>query len=644
MIGAAVRPASQPTVEQLLDERALALVGRARELGALEGLLGGGRAVVAYVHGIPGSGKSALLRGFAAAARGGGATVVQLDGALVEPTERGLAAALAAVAPGGLGTGSERVVLVLDHAERLRLLDDHLRRELIPALPQHVRVVLAARERPGPEWAGTYGDLLLQLPLGTLTGADAEALLAGLGVAAPDARAVNRIARGHPLSLRLAAAALAARPDLPLEEVAAATVVEEIAGLYLAGLDARTRRALDAAALVRRPTRSVLRDMLPGDDAGEAFAALAALPFAELGADGLVLHDTVRDAVDATLRATDPARRRRLRAAAYRHLRAELRTAPPAELWRSTADMLFLIDNPLIRDGFFPASDRGFAIEPAAERDGPAVAAIAERHEPPAAAALLRAWFDAAPEAFRVARDRGGGVAGVMAVCEPGAVPARLRARDPLAAPWREDLRRRPVRRDERVLVTRTLLDRDAGESRSPAQAALWVDAKRAYMALRPHLRRMYVQTRRPDVFAPLLEPLGFAPVEDGVVVLGGVAYVSLVLDFGPRSVDGWLGTLVAGELEIEDEPLIDTARRELVAGGRRIPLTELELALIGRLSADEGRPVSRADLLRDVWGHEWQGGGNVIEVAVSGLRRKLGDDDPAIETVRGVGYRLRAR
>ena len=51
---------------------------------------------------------------------------------------------------------------------------------------------------------------------------------------------------------------------------------------------------------------------------------------------------------------------------------------------------------------------------------------------------------------------------------------------------------------------------------------------------------------------------------------------------------------------------------------------------------------MTREALLRDVWGYEWTGGSNVVEVAVSGLRRKLGSRAAALETVRGVGYRLR--
>ena len=43
-------------------------------------------------------------------------------------------------------------------------------------------------------------------------------------------------------------------------------------------------------------------------------------------------------------------------------------------------------------------------------------------------------------------------------------------------------------------------------------------------------------------------------------------------------------------------------------------------------LIAREGQPVARDTLLRDVWGFEWTGGSNVVDVAISGLRRKLGD------------------
>ena len=94
------------------------------------------------------------------------------------------------------------------------------------------------------------------------------------------------------------------------------------------------------------------------EDGEDAWRRLDGLPFAEAGPDGLVLHDTVREAVDAALAAADPQRRRRLRVAAFTQLQSEVREATPTELWRYTSDLLFLADNPLIRDGFFPTGGR----------------------------------------------------------------------------------------------------------------------------------------------------------------------------------------------------------------------------------------------------------------------------------------------
>jgi two-component system alkaline phosphatase synthesis response regulator PhoP len=75
---------------------------------------------------------------------------------------------------------------------------------------------------------------------------------------------------------------------------------------------------------------------------------------------------------------------------------------------------------------------------------------------------------------------------------------------------------------------------------------------------------------------------------------------------------------------------------------GRPVDLSPLELDLLVHLRRREGVIVTRRELLHEVWGHQWtDGSSNVVEVVVSGLRRKLGDRASALETVRGVGYRL---
>jgi DNA-binding response OmpR family regulator len=88
---------------------------------------------------------------------------------------------------------------------------------------------------------------------------------------------------------------------------------------------------------------------------------------------------------------------------------------------------------------------------------------------------------------------------------------------------------------------------------------------------------------------------------------------------------------------------ILDAAARELVVDGARVRLSTLEYEVLAYLREREGRPVPRAVLLRDVWGYAWSGGANVVDVAITSLRRKLGDRGVALETVRGVGYRLQS-
>ena len=623
------------TFGALLAERRAALVGRDAELDALLGVLDDDGPLAVVVHGVAGSGKSALLRAFRAEAAERGAAVASVDGRAIEPTPQGFAAAV------GDGLGADGpVVLVVDTAERLRLIDGWLRQDFLPSLPAHARVVLATRDAPGAVWRASFGELLRTVPLGPLAPADAADVLRRAGLDETQATWVNRFTRGHPLSLQLAASAIRARPDAG-EDAILPTVVQELAALYLDGLDPATRAALDATCVLRRVTLSLLEAVVPGEAPQAAFARLAALPFAELGREGLVIHDTVREAVAALLRATDPVRHRAYRAAAWRQIRRELSGASGTARWASVAEMIALVEEALVREAFFPSAVQHYAVERARPGDRAAVEAIAARHEPPEQVALLGAWWEAVPRAFRVARDPRGRVVAFTVLCELGEVPRRLLDRDPLCAPWRCHLREHPVPAGQQVLLARHALAHATGAATSPCLSALLRDMERASMEAGPAVRRIYSFGRGEGLLAQIA-PIGFAPLAGCAdVVLGGQAYRPLACDLGPESVAGWVSGLAAHDAAVE-ETRLDERARELVLDGRRIPLTRLEFDVLRHLREHEGRAVARETLLRDVWGYEWTGGSNVVEVAVSGLRRKLADRAPALETVRGVGYRLR--
>jgi DNA-binding response OmpR family regulator len=90
----------------------------------------------------------------------------------------------------------------------------------------------------------------------------------------------------------------------------------------------------------------------------------------------------------------------------------------------------------------------------------------------------------------------------------------------------------------------------------------------------------------------------------------------------------------------------VDANAREARVEGRVVELTRIEFDLLDALSAHPRTAFTRGQLLERVWGPNWFGDDHVVDVHVSKLRQKLGDDARApryLRTVRGIGYRLDA-
>jgi len=88
----------------------------------------------------------------------------------------------------------------------------------------------------------------------------------------------------------------------------------------------------------------------------------------------------------------------------------------------------------------------------------------------------------------------------------------------------------------------------------------------------------------------------------------------------------------------------IDPLSREVLRSGDKIDLTRIEFDLLDVLSSNPRMAFTRAKLLERVWGPDWFGDDHVVDVHVSNLRKKIGDDPNApryVRTVRGVGYRM---
>lgn len=96
------------------------------------------------------------------------------------------------------------------------------------------------------------------------------------------------------------------------------------------------------------------------------------------------------------------------------------------------------------------------------------------------------------------------------------------------------------------------------------------------------------------------------------------------------------LGAVTAGPFRIDDK------RKEIAFHGRALELSPTEYELLGFLIANHGIVLSKATILDRVWGYDFAGEDNIVEVYIRSLRDKLSDrDHRIIRTLRGAGYRL---
>ena len=96
-----------------------------------------------------------------------------------------------------------------------------------------------------------------------------------------------------------------------------------------------------------------------------------------------------------------------------------------------------------------------------------------------------------------------------------------------------------------------------------------------------------------------------------------------------------------ANQIRIDDLK-IDLDRRQVFSDGSVIDLTATEFKILSLFAHSPGRVFTRSILMDAVWGQEYYGIERTMDTDVSRLRRKLGQFGERIETVHGVGYRLK--
>ena len=140
----------------------------------------------------------------------------------------------------------------------------------------------------------------------------------------------------------------------------------------------------------------------------------------------------------------------------------------------------------------------------------------------------------------------------------------------------------------------------------------------------------------------------------DKIVGLSVGADDYLVKPFSPREVVARIKAMTrrprrafAATPDLPDGLEVDEQRHAVRVDGAPAEVTALEFSLLAELCRQPGDVLDRQTLLDRVWGPDYIADDHLVDVHIANLRRRLGDDAVAprfLETVRGVGYRLRAR
>ncbi|MEU8239421.1 AAA family ATPase [Actinoplanes missouriensis] len=471
MTSAVQAPPGRSLEQRLRQARARAFVGRHEELAAFGAALRGepSAALVFYVHGPGGVGKSTLLRHLVDQARHAGRLVVEVDGRFVGQSPAQLEQTAQALL--------ERpdAVLTVDSFEHCQWLETWLWQRFLPRIAEGALVVLAGRQTPATEWTSDPGwaGALHVAELGPLTDEQARTLVSLNGVRPENTEAIVRFAGGNPLALSLAAAVDSANPgSAQAWAPSAETLGTLIAGLIGEVPSADHRRALEVAAQAYNTTEELLEAALPGLPAQQLFAWLRALPFMETTAHGCHPHDAAREAVAADLRWRAPnafdGMKRRLTTEYLRQIR-EL----PEQQALGVMNQLFYLFRDLkrIRDLYVWPRSGQVQDDPLRPEDVGTILRMATETEGPESADLVRYWLGRQPEGFSVYRsiDTGEVVAFACRLVLTAEPEPRDLAADPVvAAAWEYCNSTAPPQPGEHIAMTRFCIYPGAYQVPSP--------------------------------------------------------------------------------------------------------------------------------------------------------------------------------
>ena len=616
---------SPSLANRLSEARHARFVGRDGERSVFESAL---RAealpfFILHIFGPGGVGKSTLLQEFALLSEQRGAHPVYLDARHIDLSPDSFVKALGTSLglkngisiPDLLDAAPQRTVILIDTYEILAPLDNWLRTTFLPQLPDTVLTVLAGRYPPNAAWQGDVGwqDLVRVISLRNLSHEESRNFLNKRGLPEDHYQGILEFTHGHPLALSLVAELFTQRGHVGLHPEESPDVIKTLMERFVQQVPGPAHRAaLEASALVRVTTETLLGELLAMPTSGTAsegvhalFEWLRELSFIESSVEGIFPHDLARETLAADLRWRNPDWYVELHNRARKYYTERLSLTSGLTQQQLMLDTVFLHrENSVIRS-FFDWQTTGSMIPYMMEEsDIPLLEKMVIDHEGEASAEIAFHWFKKYPQYVTVWRDVDGQPLGFIS-----SLPLHAMSQedenldlDPAVKSTRQYLANNaPLRSNEIATLFRFWMDRDTYQGVSPTQSLIFIQVAKHYLTT-PGLAFTFFPCAEPDFWTAILSYAELTRLPDADFEVGGIHYGIYGHDWRVMSPAVWIGLLAQKEIGGTGQATLPPTVEQPIFLSRDDFSNAVKQALhdFTRPAALSGNPLLRSRLVSD--------------------------------------------
>ncbi len=578
---------SSSLAERLNAERHRRFVGRKRELDLFESALVATELPfhVLHIFGPGGVGKTSLIGQFAQICQQQNVQFIYVDARNIEPTSDSFVSTLQLLMGLNsidsplqvLATKAERHVILLDTYETLAPLDEWLREKFLPQLPENTLIVIAGRYPPTSAWRTDPGwqALIHPLPLRNLSPEESQAYLIRRAVPTTQHQVVLDFTHGHPFALSLVADVFAQGQEICFQPESVPDVVKTLLEKFVQDVPTSAHRmALEACALVRVTTETLLALMLNVPDAHELFTWLRGLSLIESGQLGIFPHDLAREVLTADLRWRNPDWYAELHRRARLYYTTRLQQTHGQEQHRVLFDYIFLHrDNPAIRPRFTWQENSSLLTDTMRETDKSALLHMVAKHEGEESARLAAHWLTQQPQGVLVFRDSQQQPVGFVLMVALHQAIEDLQADPGAVAAWNYLQTQAPLRPNEGATLFRFWMAQDTYQAVSPLQSLIFINFVQHHR-LTAGLAFTFFSCAEPNFWAAMFAYADLARLPEADFQVGGRRYGVYGHDWRVVSTTAWQELLAQREVAASaiaiaptdvSEPLLVLSQPEFV-------------------------------------------------------------------------------